>query len=331
MLFLSLLSVAVGLFALDGQMSAWSRHGGRENLAALDFSARGSLAAWFGSMMLTLAAATGVFVFLLRRHKVDDYRGRYRFWLWSSALLVLAAIDAATGIHRIAVGLLMRSSGWLPMHEGAMWSVILGGVLFGPLALRGVFEIRQSRGATALLLLATGLYVLAAVIAVELVVLPGTLASLVTQSALLLGRLITLMCVLIFARHVLLDAQGKLPDRSDRKSKSSDGSETAPSTANQRQGPLAARTKRRKLRVDASHAEDEEAAEAQSQAPQRSQKHNSQNTTGKTSSNGGRSTSPPAGKVSVDLDDEIAENPPGRKLSKAERRRLRKEQRRAKG
>lgn len=330
-LLLSLLTAAVGLFALDGQAAAWSRHVGRENLIALDFSARGSLAGWFGSVLLGAAASASVLIFLLRRHKVDDYNGRYRFWLWTAVLLVLASIDAGAGVHRIASGLLVRTTGLLVQNDGLLWTLMLAGVLYGFVVLRGVFEIRHSRGALLLLMTATALHLTAIAIALGFVLSPGALATLVAQSALLLGRLATLSCVLIFARYVLLDAQGKLPERRvrpQRKRKAEDSPEASNSKQDADEGPLASRTKRRKLRVDASHVEqnDETPTKEREAAAGKSSTARSSSTSGQTAARPSKEQA--AGKVSVDLDDEIAESASNRKLSKAERRRLRKEQRR---
>ena len=47
-----------------------------EVTAALNLTARGSLAAWFSSVLLSMAAANAVLVYWLRSHKLDDYRGR---------------------------------------------------------------------------------------------------------------------------------------------------------------------------------------------------------------------------------------------------------------
>ena len=68
-------------------------------LAALDASQRGSLAAWLASVVLAGGAAASLVTFGIRLHRVDDYRGRYRVWLWTAAALVFASLDAATHSH----------------------------------------------------------------------------------------------------------------------------------------------------------------------------------------------------------------------------------------
>ena len=57
-------------------------------VAALDLAAKGSLGCWFSSLLLLAAAAVAILVYAVRRHRTDDYQGRYRIWLWAAGLLV---------------------------------------------------------------------------------------------------------------------------------------------------------------------------------------------------------------------------------------------------
>jgi hypothetical protein len=315
-LLLALLSIPAALIGLDGEVGGWSRTVGRANLAALDLDARGSLASWFGSLLLSAAAAGSVLIFLLRRHKVDDYRGRYRFWLWAAAVLVLGSIDATTGLRHVFSGLLARTTGWLAAGDGAAWSLILGAVLFGTLALRGAIEIRHSRGALAALLLAVTAYSAGAAAFAHWLPLPGPLATLAGHAALLLGHVLVLYCVLVFARHVLLDAQGKLPHRAAKAKRKQRGA--APES-----GAVAGR----KLRVDAAHAPSDEPdppAKPTSFAVQAGAAK-----FGASISAGVRPNSPTS---PLDEDDDLDTDESldsDRHLSKAERRRLRKLQKRS--
>src|SRR5215204_363854 len=70
-----------------------------EHLAALDVDQRGSLASYYSALLLALGAAGALAVYGIRSHRVDDYRGRYRIWLWIAAALAWASVDVATGLH----------------------------------------------------------------------------------------------------------------------------------------------------------------------------------------------------------------------------------------
>ena len=71
----------------------------RPGVAAFDLGGKGSLAAWFSSLMLLAASLVAVLVYTVRRHRMDDYRGRYRVWLWAALCWFLMATDAAASLH----------------------------------------------------------------------------------------------------------------------------------------------------------------------------------------------------------------------------------------
>ena len=114
---------------------------GAAQLAALDASQRGSLATWYSSALLAAAAALAVVVFGIRAHRVDDYRGRYRIWLWTAAALLWLSLDAATGIHD-ALGLSLTLLAGKQVFTASLaagctltWICVYG-LIFGMLGLR---------------------------------------------------------------------------------------------------------------------------------------------------------------------------------------------------
>ena len=91
-------AIAVGLEAAYAWMCPRAAAAGA-NLAALDIAAKGSLACWFSSLLLLAAAVMAVFVYAVRRHRTDDYQGRYRVWLWAAAGWLLMATDQAASLR----------------------------------------------------------------------------------------------------------------------------------------------------------------------------------------------------------------------------------------
>ncbi len=181
------------------------------NLRGVDLAQRGSLASWFSSVMLLAGAALSLVVYSIRLHRVDDYRGRYRVWLWTAGALVLGSLATVTGVHEsINAGCLslagLSGGGASDFLWLALYATLLGGV-----GLWLAIELWPSLEAFSTLALAAALYMLAAVAAVGLLPLEGTLVSVVAQTTVLMLAHATLVYSLtLFARHVHLDAQGRL-------------------------------------------------------------------------------------------------------------------------
>jgi hypothetical protein len=206
---------------------------GAEYLAALDTRQRGSLDDWYASALLAAAATLSLVVFGVRSHRADDYRGHYRIWLWASAALVWLSLDAATGIHD-AMGMALYYKGvavFCEVKHGAPSSVTLTWIavytlIFGGLGLRLAFEVFSSRLATLFLFTAGLLYTSAALLQLQIITAPATLTAGLAESTIVLLAHFSLLAAIAFnARHVLLDAGGRLkvhidPDRR-RKSKRS--------------------------------------------------------------------------------------------------------------
>ncbi len=203
---------------------------GAEHLAALDTRQRGSLDDWYASAMLAAAATLSLVVFGVRSHRVDDYRGHYRVWLWTAAALVWLSLDAATGIHD-ALGFFGVAVGRAANHgdpQVVITSLAAGTTLtwiavytlvFGGLGLRLAFEVFASRLATMFLITAGLLYTTAALLQLQIITAPATLTAGLAESTIILLAHFSLLAAVGFnARHVLLDAGGRLkvhidPDR----------------------------------------------------------------------------------------------------------------------
>jgi hypothetical protein len=67
--------------------------------ASLDVESAGGLASWCSSLFLLAAAVQGFQIYRLRRHRSDDYRGRYRVWIWVTPLLLGASLTVGTHLH----------------------------------------------------------------------------------------------------------------------------------------------------------------------------------------------------------------------------------------
>jgi hypothetical protein len=189
---------------------------GVSHLASLDAKERGSLSAWYSSSLLAAAAALGVVVFGIRAHRVDDYRGRYRIWLWTAAALGWLSLDAATSIHdSLGLGVTLLAGKQVLTASLAAgctitWIAIYA-LVFGTLAIRLGVELWPSRLSFAALLVACVLYACGALFQLDMLSAPVSIIAGVFESTItMLAHLSLLASIGLYARHVYLDATGRL-------------------------------------------------------------------------------------------------------------------------
>lgn len=242
---------------------------GRGNLAAIDLAAPNSIGAWFSSLVFTLAAGWSLLIYSLRRHKVDDYRGRYRVWLPAAAALLLLSVDATTGLHRAVAGTIVRLSGVTTFGDGPIWPVTMYGFLLGTLGLRLAIEMRRSRPSVAAFCVAAACYGLSVPLSLG-AWLPaeavfGTLAR---SLLLLLGHLGIAASVGLYARHVYLDSQGRLTQRKAKgKKQKKTKSESSEEDDAEDKKPATTSANGKTRRIDGAHSEPPAPKTAQSGTP----------------------------------------------------------------
>lgn len=182
---------------------------GEEALRPLDLTIRGNLADWLASWTLLTAALVAGIVYSLRRHRTDDYRGRYRAWLWITAALFLGAMDAACGFHQSLSGGVVALTGITVCGQGAFWWLLVEGLILLAVSVAMLREYLRCRTSLATLSLTLLAYAgLAAATVYRLDVIGSTTAWLVQESFRLFSHLLLTLSVLLYARHVLRDVQG---------------------------------------------------------------------------------------------------------------------------
>jgi len=215
-------AAAMTIMAGLGAAYIWMRQqatvGGHAVIAALDIAARGSLAGWFSSLVLLAAAVMALLIYAVRRHRTDDYQGRYRIWLWAAGCWLFLAADRAAGLSegmRDGVAILTGTS-WL--DDGALWWAVVYILLLGSFGSRLWIDMHSNRTALVVLVMAAVAYGLT--IAGRLgwflnLNLNGTDAGprdvLLRVGCAMVGDLLLLTAMSLHARHVLLDAEGLLP------------------------------------------------------------------------------------------------------------------------
>jgi hypothetical protein len=220
-LWLIVLAFVAGLGALVGiewlyvAAGQWVVAGGR--LATFDLAKTGGLAAWFTSLCLLTATVYCLLVYSVRRHRIDDYRGRYRVWLWAAGCCLLAAADAATGVREAFQYAMIRVCGTPLAGDGSIWWIAVYAFLLAAVGGRLAFDMRESWLAETALAVAVAGYGFGAAVRLGGLVLATPDEQVIALAAAEMGGgLLVLLAVVLFARHVLLDAQGRLPRRKAR-------------------------------------------------------------------------------------------------------------------
>jgi hypothetical protein len=199
----------VGLEALYVGMPQIGSANGAVRIAAFDLAAKGSLATWFSSLLLLLATLAAILVYTIRRHKNDDYHGRYRIWLWAAFCWTLLSVNEVANLHEAFRDLMVRFCGTPLLGDGSVWWLIVGLFLFGSVGLRLLVDMWRCRASCSAMVLASLCYALAATCHFGLVVAgDGTRQVMIAAGAKMAGHLLLLLAIALHGRHVILDAQG---------------------------------------------------------------------------------------------------------------------------
>lgn len=315
-------SAAAGLHALYYYAPRWTGTITARGWQALDLGARSSLAAWFGSLLLGLCAVGSLAIYSVRRHKADDYRGRYRVWLWAAAALLLLSSDVVAGLHGLLQDLMVPLAAKAGVGNGPLWGLAVAGLVLGAIGIRIGFELRPCRLALATFCLAIGCFSVKVAAAFGWLPLEDGASGVLQSSGLQLGGIVLLLTsLLLFARHVLLDARGEIAPRRAR---------NKPAAARERSASAARKKVERPSAVDSTSDADGDRARqngtrsAQPAAARRSDLER----TSRPDASDSQAASQWVGGEDEEDDDESGTSHSA-KLSKAERKRLRRKQRAA--
>jgi len=183
-------------------------------IAPLDLSQGSSLPGWFSTMLLSAATLAALLVYCVRRHRLDDYQGRYRVWLWAAGCLLLVSVDQTSGFHRAVQTLLTAAAGTPLLGDGQIWWILPYGFLLGAVGVRLLIDVWESRLATAALAAAVVCYAVALAARLQAIQWPEQIQQAMTlHGAQLVGNLMVLTTMLLYGRHAMLDATGQLPAR----------------------------------------------------------------------------------------------------------------------
>ncbi len=214
------LAVISGLEVLHNWQHEFSAATTGVQFAAFDLTRNGCLGSWFSSLFLLAASAAAFLIYTIRRHRTDDYRGRYRIWLWAALCCFIAATDVAANLHesfRQTMIHLAKTGIW---GDGTIWWIIPYILVFAVLGSRLVLDMRPCRLAIIAFLLAATCYLVAASMELGLLSMGNAVRAVMFKSgAAMYGHLMLLMSMALNARYVILDAEGLIPRQESKTNK----------------------------------------------------------------------------------------------------------------
>ncbi len=200
--------LAAALLWLDLWATRFAAQTGLQ-LAALRLNSPHSLAGWLTGMVLAAAFPAALVIYTVRRHRKDDYQGRYRVWIWAAFCWLLLAADYATALHCAVRELMVHWTGTPLMGDGSIWWLAPGALLLAAVGSRLLVDMSPDRLATAALL-GAGFCALAALAEPWGTFLRADprLGALIPHAAAMTAVVLLCWSMLVHARYVILEAQG---------------------------------------------------------------------------------------------------------------------------
>jgi hypothetical protein len=170
--------------------------------------------------MLAAAAATAVLVYVVRRHRTDDYRGGYRIWLWAAAWMMVMSADAVARLRDAWRAAAVAQFGWTGPGNGIVWWAVPCALAAATIGVRLFLDMRDSRASTAWLCLAGPTWSLGEVfMAIRPAFGDALPFDLIAAGCSFAGQWCLFVAMSWHARHVVLDASGGLRVRKKKKSR----------------------------------------------------------------------------------------------------------------
>ena len=165
--------------------------------------------AWMSAAVLLLTVGYTRLIFSLRRHRVDDYRGRYRIWRTAGWAAMALSINTVVGGHSLVARYLGSLAQWQMLPASAGWWLVPTVLFGGLLMIKLMIDASECKSALALYLLATVCLGVAGASSAGWS--PEWMASfpeLISRALPLAGFTFLLVGSQTFARYVILDVQG---------------------------------------------------------------------------------------------------------------------------
>jgi hypothetical protein len=186
------------------------------HLPALDLAVEGNLANWFTSLLLLQGGVVAMVIYSVRRHRLDDYQGSYRAWLWAACGFFWLSIDEGASLNESVQLVCVHFASQQAAHVELAWLCVYAMVL-GGIAIRLCFEMRSCRISTTIFVLS----ILAGItsVAARMNWLPASsleLRVMILEGAQLASGLLLLLAMCVHTRYVVNDAEGLNPPKAKK-------------------------------------------------------------------------------------------------------------------
>lgn len=142
----AVLAIPILLMVLHHLAVTWPSLAYREGIARpFRMDRPDSFAAWWTPMVLVLTAGAMRLIYVLRRHRRDDYRGHYHLWRLTLVVMLVASVHLTVGLVAWLGALIDLVIGDRAVLSGANWLRIaldVGGII---LVMRLVAEVYRCR------------------------------------------------------------------------------------------------------------------------------------------------------------------------------------------
>ena len=167
------------------------------------------IAHWLGGQLWMLTALSSLMIFQLRKHKLDDYRAKYRVWGLLAIAALVSSLDASSsGLYLLG----MSIDGWARREVGySGWAIVLAtfATLVGILGLRICSEIKSAPMSVTFWLGGLAAWAMSALIGTDLMASPWDklTTDMVVGGTWLGGILSVFLAGGIYLRHIYIQAQ----------------------------------------------------------------------------------------------------------------------------
>jgi hypothetical protein len=165
---------------------------------------------WLAELALLLAAAVAGSVRFMRRHRRDDFKGRFRAWGWLAVLLTVAAWAGAVPVGAVVAAAVSDVTGIVAGPGGIGWWVGLAGVSLAAVVPWAVLPLRERALPIVWMVLALTAWGLAAAVPwVEGWAAVAGRGGVIAQAAWVAGAGLMLIAMLAAARSVIREVRGQ--------------------------------------------------------------------------------------------------------------------------